>query len=193
MSRQPHVLEYATRRRIDWQVVIVTALLPSIVWGLVSAAGWLREIEPRRDEIAYQVNSNLQEARSDIQTGDFREALTCVDRARLAATADPTVFLSIEISGFRRQIDEVDRQLEIAREKGLAPSPARRQPFEARIRSDDEASIRAYTIDDLAATMRTLMDTGKTAEALQTSDQILILDPQNCQAAHARWIMTRGR
>jgi hypothetical protein len=31
---------------------------------------------------------------------------------------------------------------------------------------------------------------GKTQEALRTSEQILVLDPQNCEAAHAQWLMT---
>ena len=194
MPRQPHVLEYATRRRIDWQAVIVAALLPSIVWALVRGPAWLKELRVR-SEIIYQINHNLEFARSKMGDGNFSEAQLSVDRARLAACAEPTVFSSRENFGFHTRIDQADLELNAAREKAISQSHISREVIEAQIRRqiNEVVCTRTGTIDDLTATMRTLMEAGKTAEALQTCDQILILDPQNCQAAHARWIMTRGR
>lgn len=192
MSRQPHMLEYATRRRIDWQVVIVAALLPSIVWALVRGPGWLRELRVR-SEIIYQINHNLESARTKMGDGNFSEAQLSVDRARLAACVEPTLFSGREIAGFHTQIDQAELEFDAAKEK--AARHVSREVIEAQIRRQINEVIctRTGTIGDLTATMERLMEAGKTAEALQTCDQILILDPQNCQTAHARWIMTRGR
>jgi hypothetical protein len=34
MERQPLILNYASRRRIDRQVAIVTSVLPGVLWAL---------------------------------------------------------------------------------------------------------------------------------------------------------------
>jgi hypothetical protein len=194
MERQPLILNYATRRRIDWQVVIVTAVLPGVVWALFRTTQWIKENGPRRMEIAYQINTNLSEAGAETASGQFSEAQVAVDRARLAASADPTIFLSIEVSEFRRRIDQVDLDLDTAREIAFG-KPRSDDELERRIAYEhpEAICIRTDTIYELTNTMRSLMDSGKTQEALQTCDQILILDAQNCEAAHARWLMTSSR
>ena len=195
MQRQPLILNYATRRRIDWQVVIVTAMLPGVMWVLIRAARWMKENGPRRMEITYQIDTNLSEACTEIASGQFSEAQVAVDRARLAASADPTIFLPLEVTQFRRRIDQIDLDLQAAKEKACNKASVSRDDLERRIAYEhpDAICIRTDTIYDLTNTMRRLMETGKTREALQTCDQILILDPQNCEAAHARLFMTSDR
>jgi type II secretory pathway component GspD/PulD (secretin)/tetratricopeptide (TPR) repeat protein len=141
-----------------------------------------REIQARQGEIRYQIQSNLDQARAAIQAGDFKQAQLSIDRARLAASADPTIFTPEDMRRFRTQIDQADLDLQQAIEhsKQTAATETDKAIAERIARENREAAIqRQRTIADLIRTSQSLTNQGKYREALQTVDQILVLDSNN--------------
>ena len=140
------------------------------------------DVRARQGEIRYQIQSNLDQARAAIQSQNWAGAQTSIDRARLAASLDPTIFNPDEIRRFRQQIDQADLDLRRAQDEAKARSDAdTARNIEAKIAQEREVALRdrQNTIADLIRTSRNLTDQGKYREALQTVDQILVLDPNN--------------
>ena len=140
------------------------------------------EIAARQGEIRYQVQSSLDQARSNIQQGQWGNAQIAIDRARLAASADPTIFPQEEVRRFRNEIDSTE--LDLRRTEEAAQS--RQQStvdvgIQRRIAEERRIALeqRQRTIADLIHTAQQLTNQGRYREALQTVDQILILDPIN--------------
>jgi len=141
-----------------------------------------REISARQGEIRYQIQSNLDDARRDIAAGSYGDAQTAIDRARLAASADPTIFSPEDIRRFRTQIDQADLDLQQAKEKAVAVKNAATEDAISRqiaIQTHEAQLQRQRTVADLIRTSESLTNQGKYREALQTIDQILVLDPNN--------------
>ena len=148
-----------------------------------------RELEARRGEIRYRVRTNLEDARAAIREHRWADAQIAIDRARLAATADPTIFQPQETRQFGNDIDGADLDLRRSQEKVQADADAQRDR-ETRRRIEEQRRIavqqRQQTIADLIRTAQELSAQGRYREALQTVDQILILDPINDYAYGVR-------
>ena len=148
-----------------------------------------KEIQARRGEITYQVQSNLDQAKASTQQGNFANAQNAIDRARLAAAIDPTIFTADQIRNFRTQIEQTELALRQAEERAKAASDnAIAEATRTRIAVERKQAIedRQKTIADLIRTSQNLTAQGRYKEALQTVDQILILDPVNDYAVGVR-------
>jgi general secretion pathway protein D len=140
------------------------------------------DVRARQGEIKYQIQSNLDQAHAAIQAQNWAGAQTAIDRARLATSLDPTIFPQDQIRQFRQQIDQADLDLHRAQEEAKAVADrTTAAAIEAKIQAEREQALRdrQNTIADLIRTSRNLTDQGKYREALQTVDQILVLDPNN--------------
>ena len=141
-----------------------------------------QEMAARQGEIQYQVQSNLDQARSAIQQQQWGNAQIAIDRARLAANSDPSIFTPQQIRQFRTQIDQVQLDLQSAQQRAAetATNELERQTEKRIIEERNRARReRQRTIADLIRTSQTLTSQGRYREALQTVDQILLLDPTN--------------
>ena len=139
-------------------------------------------IKARQGEITYQIQSNLDQARAAIQQEHWGDAQIAIDRARLAASADPTIFPAQTIRGFNTQIANTEADLRQAQERvTTAQNDQTAKAVQIRIESERETARRQRqrTIADLIHTAQQLTSQGRYREALQTVDQILILDPVN--------------
>ena len=140
------------------------------------------EIKARMGEIEYQVQSNLDQARAAIDQQKWAEAQIDIDRARLAAAADPTIFPVAEIRRFHNEIDQTELSLQQAQEavriksQGVTDQAIQRSIEEQRRIALEQ---RQRTLADLIHTAQQLTNQGRYKEALQTVDQILLLDPIN--------------
>jgi general secretion pathway protein D len=157
---------------------------PGNLPGQVSA-----EIAARRGEINYNVQSNLDQARAAIQQGQWGNAQIAIDRARLAASSDPSIFQPSDIRRFNNEIDQTELDLRQTEQK---VQDLEQSKIDVGVRERIEAGRRQalqqrqQTIADLIHTAQTLTNQGRYKEALQTVDQILILDPINDYAVGVR-------
>lgn len=141
-----------------------------------------RLLEAERGEIQYNVRVNLEQAHNAIQDGHWKDAQVAIDRARLAASSDPTIFDAADIRRFNQQIDGTQQELERTEER---VQNTQQQGIDARVRLEIENERRAanlarqQTIADLIHSAQLLTNQGRYREALQIIDQILILDPIN--------------
>jgi len=141
-----------------------------------------RDVRARQGEIRYQISSNLDQARAAISQQNWADAKVAIDRARLAANADPTIFSADEVNRFKSQVDQTELDWQQAQEaargkaQGAQETAIDKQIHDARIQADRE---RQRTIADLIRTSQNLTNQGKYREALQTDEQILVLDPKN--------------
>ena len=148
-----------------------------------------QDIRARKEEITYQVQNNLDQARASIRGANWANAANAIDRARIATNADPGIFTPAELQRFRQQIEQADLDLRQAQQEAEARSnEASSQQVRNRIiaekrRANEE---RQRTIADLIRTSQNLTNQGRYREALQTVDQILILDPTNDYAVGVR-------
>ena len=146
-------------------------------------------IEARRGEIHYNVQSNLDQARAAIAQGNWSDAQIAIDRARLAASADPSIFTPKEIRSLTNSIDQTDLQLHQEQERQHERAEQSRDlEVQHRLEEQRKRAIeeRQRTIADLVYTAKQLDGQGRYREALQTVDQILILDPINDFAVGVR-------
>jgi hypothetical protein len=67
-----------------------------------------------KGEISYQVQSNLDTAKSAIERGEWQTAETAIGRSRLAAAADPSSFTREEMLDFHNRIDQMELELQKA-------------------------------------------------------------------------------
>jgi general secretion pathway protein D len=147
------------------------------------------DLKARQGEISYQVQSNLDEARADIQQGQWGAAQIAIDKSRLAASSDPTIFPPDQINRFKMQIDQTELDLQATRQATIdKASAATEVAVRTRIVTEREKARkqREATIAELIRTAQNLTNQGRYKEALQTVDQILILDPINDYAVGVR-------
>lgn len=141
-----------------------------------------RMLKARRSEISYNVDTNLEQARSATQQGSWKDAQLSIDRARLAASADPSIFSSEELRRFTQRIDQTQQDLQRTQEQ-VSSKQAQGIENGVRTRIANEQRLarlqRQQTIADLIHTSQQLTNQGRYREALQTVEQILILDPIN--------------
>ena len=141
-----------------------------------------RAVIARQGEIRYQISSNLDQARQAIAQGRWADAKTSIDRARLAANADPTIFSADDVRRFTSQVDQAELDLRTAQEAATQKASGAQaiaidtQIQEARRQAEVQ---KQRTIADLIRTSQSLIGQGKYREALQTDEQILVLDPKN--------------
>ena len=139
-------------------------------------------IRARQAEIEYNLQTNLDQAHAAIQQGRWKDAQVSIDRARLAASSDPTIFPPEAIQRFNSRIDQTQQDLQRTEEE-VGNKAQRDLDRAVRIRIDEErrAAIRQrqQTIADLIHSSQLLTNQGRYREALQIIEQILLLDPIN--------------
>jgi type II secretory pathway component GspD/PulD (secretin)/tetratricopeptide (TPR) repeat protein len=139
-------------------------------------------IEARRDAINYNFNDALGDANEAIRTGNFADAKTALQRARVASVTDRSVFSRDEINAFESRIANSQAGLEqaedVARQREVANAQA--QTNAAIEQKNRQAAIeRERTIRDLINQTRTAIDEARYDAAIGTVEQILRLDPRN--------------
>ena len=140
------------------------------------------DIRARQGEIRYQIQTNLDQAHTAIGQQNFENAGLAIDRARLAAALDPTIFSPEDMRRFRTQIEQAGLDLQRAQEAyRQAQQNNTSRAIEERIELQriEARKERQRTIADLIRTSQSLTQIGKYRESLQTVDQILVLDPNN--------------
>jgi hypothetical protein len=176
------LLSYGLRRRRPWPLLIVvlfTAIALPTSWFVRPRIIELYSEHQQRKEICYQVQLNLDEARSAIAKQQWSYAQISIDKARLAACANPIIFTAGDTRQFRDRIEQVELDQLQAQENA-----ERHQMFELPICSRPSAAgQQRNTIADLCRTADKLVAQMQAVEAPEVIDQILILDPEN---AHAR-------
>src|SRR6266436_4262735 len=106
----PLVLSYARPRRRRFWIAAMAVVLLIVGYG---ENRWLHsELRARRDEVRYQINSNLSQARDSRRTENLLDARISVDRARLAAALEPESFLSVERRYFTWRIDREEARVD---------------------------------------------------------------------------------
>ena len=136
---------------------------------------WLHsELRARRDEVRYQINSNLSQARDSRRTENLLDARISVDRARLAAALEPESFLSVERRYFTWRIDREEARVD----ELFRAHPAADLDLHRGCRFDAGPLVR-----DLTALMQRLFTNEQYFEAWQTAAQLLLLDPSNAEAS----------
>jgi tetratricopeptide (TPR) repeat protein len=170
------VLSYGVdpKRRIARRVVlgIVLFLLVFISSNSLYRHFHVSADTPEQAEMRYQVQANLDLAEIGTTNGNWADAQLAIDRARLAASANPTIFSSAQIRSFRHAIDLRELALRLA---------------EAII---DRIPV-APLLKDLAATAERLVEQRRFDEARLTLDQLLALDPDNKLAKTARLLLAQ--
>ena len=141
-----------------------------------------RLVKARISEISYKVDTNLEQAQQAIHQGHWADAQFAIDRARLAASADKSIFTTEDLHRFTQRIDQTQQDLDRTKEEVSAKET---QGIDKGVRRKIEEEQRQarlqrqQTIADLIHTSQQLTNQGRYREALQTVDQILILDPIN--------------
>jgi hypothetical protein len=167
-------------------VVALTALaLPTSWFARPKLAELYSEHQQRealREEIPYQIQNNLDAARSEIIQQRWSDAQISIDKAEIAAACDPTIFADSELSKFKMRIDQAKLDLFQAQEILV-----RHQTFKPPICSwPSSVGLRKNTIADLSRTADELFAQMEGVEALNVIDQIFILDPDNAHAHDLR-------
>lgn len=180
------VLPYGLRRPRPLQTAAICCCFSLVaVLALWASTPALKEWAAERAEIRYQIDTNLDKARADIGAKQCADAQLCIDRARLAAAADPTIFSRLELLKFRSRIDEVEGGLRCS--MGVSQAAFENQ---LRLRGCNLRSgiicIRTGVVQDLIRTADDLLRGNRDAEAMMTVDQILILDPENARGLELR-------
>lgn len=161
----------------------VLASIP-VIWQASSRITHWRELRAAaRSEIRYYVYSNIDFAGSAISRHEWGEAQLGINRARLAAGSDPTLFNATDLQLLRDRIDQT--QSELLRVASRFPDAER---------AFNHAGIMCrYTgqITDLLANAERLRAEARYEDALQVVDQIQILDPGNDRADELRGELVR--
>ena len=127
-----------------------------------------------RNELRYQVLENLSEANQAIDQHAWATAQVSIDRARLAAASDPTLFTPNEISAFDRRFDSVQLRLNT-----VSSHYSKDPDFLAWPPRCTVVRVRTDAVSDLLNTTVDLLHEHRYSEAQMTVDQILILDPES--------------
>lgn len=148
-----------------------------------------RQINARRQAIAYEFENAIARANAAIAARDFRDAQTALSAARLARGQDPTIFRSEELNAFDTRLAEATGRLNAAvaaaeQAESVATAAAARER-EAERRAQEEEQ-RRRTVGNLARTAQELTQQRKFDEALGVVDQILVVDPANDYARGVR-------
>jgi hypothetical protein len=188
-STNNHVLPYGLarpRRRAISIAVLLTAVVLPASWLVRPKLVQLYSEHQQRKEIRYQIQSNLDIARSEITQQRWSNAQLSIDRARLAACADPTIFTIGDIRQFRDRIEEVELNQEQGQENYSKHHPAEISGYRRQgviCQSSNAIADMNRTSDELVSQMRGV-------EAVEVIDQILILDPGNAHAQDLRVFVT---
>lgn len=189
MDRESVVLTYGSVRRRPWRRIAALLALVAFAYGLGwwAAPRWRQWNADRitRAEIRYQIETNLDESGRATAQGNWMMAQIAIDRARLANSADPTIFSPAEIARQRVRIERAESRLDAAQEDALRHAmadPARAALVKRRIESPIVCGS-TNVITDLTRTAETLLRGERYPEAAATLSQILILDPENTHAS----------
>ena len=161
-------------------IIVLGFLLAGIpiIWQALPRITQWREERALRAEIQYNVDVNIDLARSAIGQRHWNDACLGVDRACLAASADPTIFNASELRQLQDHIEQTQSELVRAESR----FPGARRTF------DRGGTICRFTsrISDLMANAERLRADARYDEALQVVNQIRILDPANDKAEGLR-------
>jgi tetratricopeptide (TPR) repeat protein len=149
-------------------------------------------IRAKKEAIAFNINTAVDQARQAQGTGDFVEANRALIKAQAARDSDTTIFTAEELNSF-------DSLIRTARsEVNTAEATAR----EAKIAADQQDAINRQneaakaadiqkrdTVSALTKQARTLTQQGRYADALKIIDQIISIDPKNDYASGVRQLI----
>ena len=178
-SRPPTpILAYGSAPSKPWRFVIATAIVALLLPGLFA---WRNREEIRqwtldrqqRAEIRGLIESNLRQADSDLSSARWSDAQIAIDRARLAASANPTIFHSKEIMGFYANCDSAQMHLNSSLTQDLKQHPEKYS----------ETRGCKFSLSDLSDRADKSMREGDYDRSQEIAKQILLLDPSNQHAS----------
>ena len=148
-----------------------------------------RNIRARQQEIRYNFETAIQNARTAMSNRDFSGAQVAVEQARVARNQDPNIFTEQEVREFEQrlaatQLDLTREQERYATRELTAQQKATQQAIEESRRRQEQE--RRATVADLRVQARRLIDETRYQEAMGVIDQMLVLDPTNDYATGLR-------
>lgn len=181
---KPATIPYArpdTAKRGRWFVLTLLVALSLLPVGLpVGQRAWdaFSERQRIRQGMRSRFDSAICTVRRNIATGqveDLRRARVHLDVARLARSANPTVFSERELAHFDARVRELEQALDGVETRLLAQ-------FELHSCSLRTPPQRVDALRDLYVAGLRLIRQGRFAEATAVVDQIIVLDPGDARA-----------
>lgn len=177
------VLPYGIARKHRWSAAVYTIVVMS-AFGSVLCWRHREEIrqwnDDRREraEIRSEFQQNIERGMTAISSAHWQEAQIDLDKARLAAGANPTLFRIEERQTFNDKFYDADVRLEQAQAQYQRQHPA---PRGLKLRYGCVFNG-TNVIRDLNNTAERLICAGDYDEARTLAEQVLTLDPHNSRA-----------
>ena len=169
-------LQRARERMTEAQIRLQTNVGGDLAQDEATRIGLVRQ----RTEV--QFANEMNEARRALAAGDTARAREMSARARLTVNSARSAFSEAEYENFERQINALNRDIEVAAEQRARAEAEQRQRELAELtRRQEEATRldRERKINEALDRIRALQKELKYEEALQVVDQVLFLDPTN--------------
>jgi hypothetical protein len=104
------ILHYGTRYRMKprhalTMLFLLAAALLASWWGRIEMRRWFA-YRGERATIRQEVALQLSQAKQSTDAGHWRDAQVAVDRARLAADSDTSLFKATELEAFANNLDQ---------------------------------------------------------------------------------------
>lgn len=141
-----------------------------------------QQIEQVRSRARSMFQSQIDQANSALETGDFARARNAAAQAQLTASQNRNYLPEDEFAGMLDEADEMLRQIEASEEtarQNATEAAAIGLERDAQTRDMEERAQRDRMIDEALGRVRALQMELRYEEALQIVDQILTADPLN--------------
>jgi hypothetical protein len=175
--RRPH------RRWRKWAMVLAGIGASAVVSLAMPRALEWNATRFRRSDVRHLVQSYVDQGSAQMRRGDWSGAEVAIDKATLAACADPTIFSEEEFVAMSSPVHQARADLQAAmRRAGIRKGrPVCRFHIAVCMRND--------TIQKLMETATEFADEMRGDQALRTIDQVLLLDPRSTEADELREIL----
>ncbi len=148
-----------------------------------------RRISVQTQEITYQFDQAIADAREALARKDFGAVSADLQRAQVARNQNPNIFTPQALRSYDNQIRQSQLALDTARERAIEESSRLNESDLAsrlNVQKARDAFERRSTVKDLQATAMRLTQEARYREAMGVVDQITVLDPTNEYATGVR-------
>ena len=152
----------------------------------------LQNLNLSRERATAEFNNEIEQSKKALAAGQTAAANDLVSRARLTVDRAKTFFSQPEYDAFVKQADELKGQIALSEEK-IRGEESRIREIELKSKSDQAqrslATEKDRRIVDSINRVRALQREQKYEEALQVTEQVLFLEPNNPTALFMRDIL----